>query len=67
MTTFFLIAVMIWHDEGSIFSRRYAVVPVDSGSVCEAVADRLRDEWRTERPHATIVLECVPVLRPYKA
>ena len=67
MTTFFLIAVMIWHDEGNTYSRRYAVVPIDSATLCETVADRLREDWRTERPHATIMLECVPVLRLVKA
>ena len=67
MTTFFLIAVMIWHDEGSIYTRRYAVLPIDSASLCEAVADKLRDDWRKEHSTATILLECVPVARPYKA
>ena len=58
---------MIWHDVDSTYGRRYAVIPVESASVCEAVVDKLREEWRKEQPTATIVLECVPVLKPFKA
>ena len=67
MTTFFLIAVMIWHDEGSTNNTRKAVVPIDSGALCEAVADRLRDDWRKEVPGATISVECVPVIKWVRA
>ena len=67
MTAFFLVAVMIWHDVGNNYYRRYAVLPIDSAELCEAVVDKLRDDWRKEQLSATIVLECVPVLRPFKA
>ena len=58
---------MIWHDEGSTFNTRKAIVPIASASLCEASADALREMWRKEFAHATISVECVPVMKWVRA
>ena len=67
MSTFFIIAVMLWHEDGETFSKRVRVVPTPSASICEAAADDLRAQWRKEFAHATISIECVPVVMLVKA
>lgn len=61
MTIFFLVAIMVWHEDGDTFTRRMAVTPSPSGEICQAVADELRKQWQTEHPAATVLIECLPV------
>lgn len=62
-----MIAVMIWHDGGDTFTTRKAIVPIESRALCESSATTLRELWRKDIPHATISVECVPVMRLVKA
>ena len=67
MSAVFLIAIMLWHEEGQTFSKRYVIIPTPNATTCEAVADDLRAQWRKEVSHATISIECVPVAMFFKA
>lgn len=53
---------MLWHEGGDNFFRRYVIVPTPSASTCEATAQTLRAKWQAEVTHATITVECVPVV-----
>lgn len=66
MTVFFLVAVMLWQEEGDTFNRRHTMSPASSGEVCAATADMLRQQWQTEHPMATILIECLPVIQGRK-
>ncbi len=63
----FLIAIMIWHEEGTTFNTRKVVLPITNAAACELTAAELRDLWRKDIAHATINIECVPVARLVKA
>ena len=67
MTVYFLVAIMIWHDDGDMFNRRYSVTASPSAEVCEIVSQELRQKWQEEVPRATIMLECLPVLQGRKS
>ena len=67
MSAVFLVAIMIWHDGGDIFTKRHAIVSISSASLCESAADILREQWQREVAHATISIECVPVVRMVRA
>lgn len=59
----FLIATLLAHDQGEIFTKRQATLSMPSSSICEAVAEEVRSAWRKDFPHATISVECVKVMR----
>lgn len=63
MNAIFLIAVLLVHNEGDVYTKRQTVVAVPSVPACEAVASELRQLWRKEFAHATISVECVKVVR----
>jgi hypothetical protein len=67
MTVYFLVAIMIWHDDGDMFNRRYSVTAAPSGEACEITSQILRKNWQEEVPRATIMLECLPVLQGRKS
>lgn len=67
MNAVFLVAVMIWHEEGETFNKRHRIEPTPNATACEAVADALREKWRKEVSQATISIECVPVMMLVKA
>ena len=67
MTVWFLVAVMLWHDDGDMFSRRYSITPATSGESCEAVAQMIRKRWQEEAPTATVQVECLPVFQGRKS
>lgn len=67
MTVYFLVAVMLWHDDGDMFNRRYSITPATSGESCEAVAQMIRKRWQEEAPTATVMTECLPVFQGRKS
>lgn len=63
MVAYFLVLTMIWHDASTNdYGIRRIHIEAPSGQVCEAVRDEMRAKWQKEKPSATILADCLPVV-----
>lgn len=63
MVAYFLVLTMIWHDASTNdYGIRRIHIEAPSGQVCEGALQEISAKWRKEKPSATILADCLPVV-----